>query len=324
MQMQCAICGQEIDSKPLAEYKEYKLYHCKTCDAMFWHPMKGIEAQSYDADDIAGALSWLELTAVSWRHSRFLQNPPAKGRNLLEVGCSTGEFLIMAQNAGYSVTGIDYSQGATEFARSQFGLKEVYPYTMEQLISQKPDVKYDVIVFFEVLEHLDNVPGFMDSVRKLLKPGGFVALSVPNRERWRFSSEKFFRPKWDLPPNHLTRWNIPALVNLFTSYGFSALSVEVEAFKALDHDWSNCISDKLGINPLAEKICRKAIGQSNSSSATPRRFNLRKTITRYAGMLYLKAFFPFLGMITLPLRALLMKQGNSIYLLASLKNQREG
>ena len=79
MHMQCTICGQKIDSEPLVKHKGYKLYHCKMCEVMFWDPMKGLEAESYDADDIAAALSSLKLTTVSWRHSRFLHDAPARG-----------------------------------------------------------------------------------------------------------------------------------------------------------------------------------------------------------------------------------------------------
>ena len=43
--------------------------------------------------------------------------------------------------------------------------------------------KFDIITFFEVLEHLDNPLYFIEGVVKLLKPNGKLVISVPSRER---------------------------------------------------------------------------------------------------------------------------------------------
>ena len=325
MNTQCPICGQGLNAKPIADYKKYKLHHCANCDTMFWNPMESIASETYDKYNVASALTYLNLRTIPWEQKTFLEELPHKGGKLLEIGCSTGEFLKSAREAGYSVSGIDSARETVEFAHSHFGLEEVYPFTVQEFITRKYDEKYDVVVFFQVLEHLADVPDFMDSVKKILKPGGFIALSVPNRDRWRFSSERFFREKSDLPPCHLTRWNIPSLVNLFSIYGFSVVSAEVEPLRLYERNWSNFISQKLGINPLAEILARKVISKNEDSHPTlPEQFSLRKTVTKVVGRLYLKAFFPLLAMLTMPLRVVLRRQGPSIYLLFSLKNQREG
>jgi SAM-dependent methyltransferase len=320
--MHCAICGQEIDIKPLYDHKGYKLYHCRSCDVMFWHPMKNPGVEWYDASFFycGRRLAWLKPKTVDWNHARFLKDTPVRGGKLLDVGCGTGDFLIMAQGAGYSVTGIDFSQTTIEIARSRFGLKELYPYSLEQLLTEKPGVKYDVIVFFELLEHLDDVPGFMNSVKKLLKPGGFVALSVPNRDRWRVNPIGFSVKEWDCPPNHLTRWNIPALENLFTSQGFSVLSTDVEPLGASDWAWNFFVTERLGIHPLVQRFAARALGKGDNSTVVPGKTNFLSTIAKLAANLYLNVFVPALGMITLPLRALLRTQGTGIYVLARLKN----
>ena len=324
MQITCEICKLGIDSKPIAKYKTYSLYHCKTCDTMFWYPMESMLAETYGADDLAGALSYLNLRSAPWAHGQFFINPPAKGAELLEIGCSTGEFLDRARGSGYSVTGIDSAKETVEFARSHFGIQEVYASTIQEFIGRNPAHKFDVIAFFQVLEHVNDVPDFMQSVILQLKPDGFLSISVPNRDRWRFHSERFFMEKWDLPPSHITRWNVKSLVNLLESHGFSILSAEAEPFKLFDNSWNNFISHKLGINPLAERFTRRAVGRAHYSSIKTSGNNLRKTLTTWAGRLYLKVFLPFLGLITLPLRIILMKQGLTIYVLVSRTKKGEG
>lgn len=322
--MNCAICEQGTDLKPLAKYKEYSLYRCDRCEAVFWDPMATMSAETYGADDLAGALSYLNLRAIPWAHKRFLANPPAKGGTLLEIGCSTGEFLNRAKEAGYTVTGIDSAKEPVDFARSYYGLEEACTSTVREFIDRNPEIKYDVIAFFQVLEHVEDIPDFLQSVTGQLKPGGYLAISVPNLDRWRFNSEKFLKESWDLPPSHITRWNLPALVNLLQSHGFSVITAEVEPFKFFESSWNNFISHKLGINPLAEKFARRVVNRSGYSSKQATGFNLRKTLAALAGKIYLKAVLPLLGLITLPLRLLLIRQGLTIYVLVSRTEKGEG
>ena len=59
---------------------------------------------------------------------------------------------------------------------------------------------------------------FVLLVKQCLKNEGFIALSVPNRERWQKVPDVL-----DYPPNHLTRWNVPSLTSLLTAQGFEIL-----------------------------------------------------------------------------------------------------
>lgn len=60
--------------------------------------------------------------------------------------------------------------------------------------------RFDIISFFEVLEHLDNPVRFIEHIRGLLKPGGHIIPSVPNRNSFLDTLAES-----DYPPNHLTR-----------------------------------------------------------------------------------------------------------------------
>ena len=118
-----------------------------------------------------------------------------------------------------------------------------------------------------------------------------------------------------------TRWNISSLVKIFNIYGFLVITAEVEPFKIYDHNWSNFISQKLGINGFAEIFAGKFVGKPHGYSSAPNVNSLRKTIAGFSGKLYLKVFFPFLAFLTLPLRTIVRKQGNTIYFLISPENQ---
>ncbi len=322
--MKCQICRQATSAWKISIHREYSLYHCETCDAMFWLPMKGVPGEIYDSYNVAGALTYLNLRSVPWAHKRFFEDMPHKEGKLLEIGCSSGEFLEKARRAGYSVTGIDSSAETVNFARTHYGLKDVFPFTIQELTAHKRNEKYNLIAFFQVLEHIEDIPDFIDCIKKLLKPGGIVVISVPNRDRWRVKSERFFRENWDLPPCHLTRWNVSSLEKVFSGCGFTVITAEVEPPRLYERAWSNFISRKLGINKAAEMFAGKSVAKQNAVHTEGKSKSLRKKALGLAGRLYLKVFFPLLSLITLPLKAIVIKQGRTVYFTASLQNTEEG
>lgn len=326
----CPACGGEIGSEVIDIYNGYKLYHCHACDLMFWHPMKSAASEWYEA--FYGApidLTPHKPAQVLWAQNQCLKDIPAQGGRLLDIGCGVGDFLFVAQKSGYSVTGIDFSPKFIEIARQRFGFEEVYPWTLEDFVAKKPDTKYDVITFFELLEHLDNVGDFLQLVKTRLKSGGYVACSVPDRDRWRFLSKwllSHVSQERDYPPHHLTRWNPDALANFFNSYGFSiqAIKREPPIFRSLRSlgygGW--LVSSELGIQKLGIVFAKRVGGEgANQASILPRSIlgTIKGIVIRWGGKLYYEALVPLLGLVMLPLWLLLRRQGASIYLIATMK-----
>ncbi|MEW6558554.1 MAG: methyltransferase domain-containing protein, partial [Elusimicrobiota bacterium] len=73
------------------------------------------------------------------------------------------------------------------------------------------NIQFDIITFFEVLEHQDNLQSFIQDITTLLKKDGFIAGSVPNRDRFlaKLSDRAF--GFGDYPPHHFTRWSTEIL-----------------------------------------------------------------------------------------------------------------
>lgn len=92
------------------------------------------------------------------------------GAKLLEIGAYYGGFLTLAKKAGYQVTGIEPSAHAAAYCRSQ-GLN-VHNAMAEQW--KNLGEKYDIIVFWDVLEHIADPQSFFRSLKPWLKPGGEV------------------------------------------------------------------------------------------------------------------------------------------------------
>jgi 2-polyprenyl-3-methyl-5-hydroxy-6-metoxy-1,4-benzoquinol methylase len=154
-------------------------------------------------------------------HKYFLSDSLAsRGGALLDIGCGTGNFLAAARYAGYRVTGIELDRNAARFAKERLGLERVLPLTISEFAAQHPQEQFDVVTFFEVLEHQAAPVEFLQNVRARVRAGGLIALSVPNRERWLTGPDVL-----DYPPNHFLRWNAGALKTFLSEQGFEVLSI---------------------------------------------------------------------------------------------------
>lgn len=154
-------------------------------------------------------------------HKYFLSDSLAsRGGALLDIGCGTGNFLEAARDAGYRVTGIELDRNAARFAKERLGLERVLPLTISEFAAQHPQEQFDVVTFFEVLEHQAAPVEFLQNVRARVRAGGLIALSVPNRERWLTGPDVL-----DYPPNHFLRWNAGALKTFLSEQGFEVLSI---------------------------------------------------------------------------------------------------
>lgn len=108
---------------------------------------------------------------------------PQPGENILDLGCGDGFYLYLLSNLDIKLklTGSDYE--ATNFASVRRNLKENNIRLVRgDLMGKLPfkDNTFDKIVMAEVAEHLpDDVKGFKE-IKRILKPGGIICLSVPN------------------------------------------------------------------------------------------------------------------------------------------------
>src|SRR5208282_3859988 len=120
-------------------------------------------------------------------------------------------------------TGIELNQNAVRFAREHYGLPRVVAMRPKEFRAAHPGERFDVVTFFEVLEHQDDPAGFFDLAAAALVEDGCIALSVPNRNRWQKGVDTL-----DYPPNHLTRWSPRALGSFLDRNGFEVLSMRQE------------------------------------------------------------------------------------------------
>lgn len=214
----CPACSEASREAVIEQHGRYKLFGCGVCGLQFWEPREMPGARWYE-QMYSGRDE--KLLPLEPGHQYFLEDPLApRGGELLDIGCGTGNFLAAAREAGYGVAGIEMDSNAAGFARERLGLERVLPLTISEFVERHAEERFNVVTFFEVLEHQSAPVEFLRKVKECALPGGVIALSVPNRERWLTGPDVL-----DYPPNHFLRWNAASLTKCLSSQGFEVLSI---------------------------------------------------------------------------------------------------
>jgi 2-polyprenyl-3-methyl-5-hydroxy-6-metoxy-1,4-benzoquinol methylase len=160
-----------------------------------------------------------------WEHLAVLQTL-APGQRVLEVGCGSGHFLAMAQQAGHTATGIEINDQAIAKGRA-LGF-DIRSGTVEQFGTTCAN-PFDVVCAFQVLEHVTSPCSFIESSLQCLRDGGLAIFAVPNGEGV-FSS---LDVALDMPPHHMLRWNAAAFQYLTKLFPIVLEDVQVEPMSRL-------------------------------------------------------------------------------------------
>ena len=102
------------------------------------------------------------------------RRPPAR---LLEIGASHGGFVRLARLAGFDAVGIEMSPTIVARARRTFGVEmRVGPLESASFA----DAAFDVVVSFDVLEHLAHPEATLREIRRVLRPDGVLLSQTPD------------------------------------------------------------------------------------------------------------------------------------------------
>lgn len=105
----------------------------------------------------------------------------ARGRRVLEVACGAGYGSAELAHLARHVTATDVAEEAVEYAREHYQLPNLTFETAPATALPYPDASFDLVVAFEVIEHLTDHRALLSEARRLLAPGGQLVVSTPNR-----------------------------------------------------------------------------------------------------------------------------------------------
>ena len=105
----------------------------------------------------------------------------AANRRVLDAGCGAGYGSAELARVAAHVTGVDVAPAAVALARQQFSADNLTYLPGSCTDLPFPDGSFDLIVSFEVIEHLADWSGLIREARRLLAAGGQFVVSTPNK-----------------------------------------------------------------------------------------------------------------------------------------------
>jgi 2-polyprenyl-3-methyl-5-hydroxy-6-metoxy-1,4-benzoquinol methylase len=209
----------------------YNFYKCNNCGLIFIFPVPENHLKIYSLDYFGGAQKGfgyvdyeIDKKAMSSTLNSYLDKIekfiPDKDK-LLDVGTATGFFMELAKQRGWEVQGVEISEYAVQKAREK-GLN-VTTGTLES--SDFKEGSFNLITFWDVVEHLSNPKSTLSSAYRILKKDGVIAINTPDSESF---VARILNKGWHLivPPEHLFLFNQKNLSKLLKEIGFEILFVD--------------------------------------------------------------------------------------------------
>ena len=111
-----------------------------------------------------------------------INNRNIKNLKILDVGCGGGIICEPLARLGAKVTGVDFSPNNIKAAKLHSKKNKLkINYIYKDIEKSKLDEEFDIILMFEVLEHLDNWKKTIKSIKKNLNKNGILIISTINR-----------------------------------------------------------------------------------------------------------------------------------------------
>lgn len=162
-------------------------FYCVPCD--YWSASLAVNIESEDDDCFSeeGAISFLDDIRI--RNFQIILDSLAslklsntKACKILDIGCATGLFLKVAADKGFQVVGIEPNPVMARIAMNQ-GLPVLNGYFPESIGLEE---KFDVIIFNDVFEHLQDLNQILKSCHKSLHEDGLLIINIPSSKGFFF------------------------------------------------------------------------------------------------------------------------------------------
>jgi 2-polyprenyl-3-methyl-5-hydroxy-6-metoxy-1,4-benzoquinol methylase len=255
----CALCGS-TDAEPILEKRIngtggellFRLWRCTVCNSARTEPQLTPQAlEPYYAEQYWGA-GGVQAVDEGWirrdqRHRTGFLLRFRSGGSILDVGCGLGFFLRALDSKQWDRYGIEPMPVPYREAARALGSERIF--NSELLAAGLPSSKFDVVTFWDSLEHLPNPRAILQDAGRLLRPGGIVLIGLPNFGGYqaRHFGEDWFGLSL---PHHFYHYTSETLTKLLEKCGLHVRVMEdrtgAENYHALKHSLLNRFTRRHG------------------------------------------------------------------------------
>ncbi|WP_457330907.1 class I SAM-dependent methyltransferase [Rhizobacter sp. P5_C2] len=235
----------------------FHYYRCNACEFIFLAPIPADLGRYYpksyyelprsidEHDALARRLQTWKLDVVK----RY-----ASGGKLLEIGPAYGLFSHLAKQAGFDVTVIEMDTRCCEYLRDTVGVKVIESDDTLGSLQRLP--KFDVIVLWQVIEHLPDPWRVLNAVAERLAPNGVLVLDTPNPDAFQFRVLRRYWSHLDAP-RHVTLIPARLLVEHAAGIGLKPLlltAADTGANGWNGFGWAHSFKNLFGETPLGNAM----------------------------------------------------------------------
>jgi len=161
---------------------------------------------------------------ITLKQKLRLLNRVAIRKNVLDIGCGTGDFIKYCENAGWRTTGVEPHEGARKTAQGKCqGSIHSAIDTLEE--------QFDVITMWHVLEHVEDLAHYLERLTELVRSKGALIIAVPN---FKSDDAKHYGTYWAAydVPRHLWHFSQQSIERLFENTPFTLVETKGMKFDA--------------------------------------------------------------------------------------------
>lgn len=226
----CPVCHVE-SVKWKFTVKGYPIHECKQCGLGLTEVPQEMDILSiyddsyFQGGQVDGYIDYLGSEKILRKQfaeelSQLQKHANNSHRSLLEIGCAYGFFLEEAKKR-FEVKGLEVAESAVAFCRTR-GL-DVSPGILDNAQIDKMD-KFDVVCFFDVIEHVTDPEEFLSSVARITSKGGIIMFTTGD---FKSLISRIMGKKWRLmtPPQHLFFYTRKSIEKLLENAGFQLVEL---------------------------------------------------------------------------------------------------
>lgn len=231
----------------------YRLVKCVNCTHQYASPLPVNLYEGYSgniSDDI-----YLEQQDNRTTTAKKVLKKITKykdGGRLLDVGCATGDFLVVAKSF-YQTEGLELSEWSTNIARKR-GLTIHNKLLSEMAQSEK---KYDVITLWGVIEHFEKPYDEIINISHLLNKDGLVCLWTGNVQS--ILALLLGKKWWYYQGQHIQMFTANSICQLFESIGFKKIHLGLYPYQLSAKTLSNSLSRYPSIFRLISPVLKTVL-----------------------------------------------------------------
>ena len=221
----CPLCDSKIAPQPLETYRKDHVVKCRDCGFIYslLIPSEADYARVYGGYDYVGEDAARTPTSIAKEAALAARLADGKTGKVIDVAAGAGRFLEHFQALGWDCTATEFNEAMCRYLEA----KGFTAYRGGLFPEGAPDGAFDIVIFTEIIEHINNPMPVLARLARLLRPGGIIYITTPN---WNSIERRALKSDWGMLcwPEHITYWTPRHVDRALRQAGFAKRSLKAQ------------------------------------------------------------------------------------------------